>query len=318
MNKLNLKNINLNSPYVVYEREDKQHEFYFWSDNGVEYDIGFAPNNSIIPSGAIEVGINNREHKASHRDPNFLKTFTAIIEEFFACNDDVMLYLAETGDGKQQFRNRLFVIWFNTYENRHQFVMKTAEGKLEDQDNFMALIAKVDNPRLNQAMEEFDETAEILFGEPPHQHITKINNNMKKDIKIYYSKKRAVAVLLAIPVLCGLMFWVFYHFNANLWSYGSPLIIALIVYGSICYKIYKQRVCMTITDEYLEINSKDKWTVCFCDVEEFYRADYDVIGIRYKKDNENCRPDDEIPTRTMDINPQKLLYLLNKKIFQAK
>ena len=47
---------------------------------------------------------------------------------------------------------------------------------------------------------------------------------MKKDIKIYYSKKRAVAVLLAIPVLCGLMFWVFYHFNANLWSYGSPLI----------------------------------------------------------------------------------------------
>jgi len=75
---------------------------------------------------------------------------------------------------------------------------------------------------------------------------------------------------------------------------------------------------MTITDEYLEINSKDKWTVCFCDVEEFYRADYDVIGIRYKKDNENCRPDDEIPTRTMDINPQKLLYLLNKKLFQAK
>ena len=29
---------------------------------------------------------------------------------------------------------------------------------------------------------------------------------------------------------------------------------------------------MTITDEYLEINSKDKWTACFCDVEEFYRA----------------------------------------------
>ena len=29
MNKLNLKNINLQAPYTVHEREDKQHEFYF-------------------------------------------------------------------------------------------------------------------------------------------------------------------------------------------------------------------------------------------------------------------------------------------------
>ena len=31
MNKLNLKNINLQAPYTVHEREDKQHEFYFWT-----------------------------------------------------------------------------------------------------------------------------------------------------------------------------------------------------------------------------------------------------------------------------------------------
>ena len=28
MNKLNLKNINLQAPYTVHEREDKQHEFW--------------------------------------------------------------------------------------------------------------------------------------------------------------------------------------------------------------------------------------------------------------------------------------------------
>ena len=33
MNKLNLKNINLQAPYTVHEREDKQHEFYFWSES---------------------------------------------------------------------------------------------------------------------------------------------------------------------------------------------------------------------------------------------------------------------------------------------
>ena len=153
------------------EREDKQHEFYFWSDFGIVYDISFVPNDSIIPSGAIEVGINNREHKDSPRDPKFLMTFTAIIEEFFACNNDIMLYFAETGDGKQQFRNRLFVIWFNNYENRHNYVLKTAEGKMEGQDNFMALIAQADNPRLAQALEEFEETAAILFDPPIKRHL---------------------------------------------------------------------------------------------------------------------------------------------------
>ena len=53
MNKLNLKNINLQAPYTVHEREDKQHEFYFWSDFGIVYDINFTPNDSIIPSGAL-------------------------------------------------------------------------------------------------------------------------------------------------------------------------------------------------------------------------------------------------------------------------
>lgn len=159
-----------------------------------------------------------------------------------------------------------------------------------------------------------------------------------KKIKIYYSRKRAVAVLLAIPLLLGLMLWVFYHFNANRWSFVAPLFIALACYGSICYRIYQQRVCMIITDEYLEVNSKSKWRVCFRDVEEFYRADYDLIGIRYKKTHENWRPDAEIeedrkerlnnvdapgavyeiPTRTMDIKPQKLLDLLNQKLYKQK
>ena len=117
MNKLNLKNINLHAPYEVRERDDVKHEFYFWSEYGIEYDISFVPNHSIIPSGAYEIGINNRGHHTSPGDPKFLQTLTAIIEEFFNSNNDVMLYLAETGDGKQIFRNRLFVMWFNNYQN---------------------------------------------------------------------------------------------------------------------------------------------------------------------------------------------------------
>ena len=74
MNKLNLKNINLHAPYEVRERDDVKHEFYFWSEYGIEYDISFVPNHSIIPSGAYEIGINNRGHHTSPGDPKFLTT----------------------------------------------------------------------------------------------------------------------------------------------------------------------------------------------------------------------------------------------------
>lgn len=66
-------------------------------------------------------------------------------------------------DKKQAFRNRLFVRWFNTYEHRDQYVIKTAEGKMNKQMNFLAIILRKDNPRLQQAFDEFDETIAFLF-----------------------------------------------------------------------------------------------------------------------------------------------------------
>ena len=47
-----------------------------------------------------------------------------------------MLYITETGDGKQMFRNRLFVIWFNTYVHHDKYIIRTAEGKMDGEDNF--------------------------------------------------------------------------------------------------------------------------------------------------------------------------------------
>lgn len=74
-----------------------------------------------------------------------------------------MLYLAETGDGKQAFRNRLFIRWFNNYEQREKYFIKTAEGKMDGQMNFLAIISRMDNPNLQLVIEEFSETVSFLF-----------------------------------------------------------------------------------------------------------------------------------------------------------
>ena len=79
-----------------------------------------------------------------------------------------MLYITETEDKKQASRNRLFVRWFNTYEYRDQYIIKTAEGKMNGQINFLAIISRKDNPNLPQAIAEFDETISFLF-DPPEE-----------------------------------------------------------------------------------------------------------------------------------------------------
>lgn len=163
MNTLNLENINSKSPYNVTQRVDTPCVLSFYTDFGVEYEIVIKSNDIFIPSGAYVLDIINVWHQTSPGDPKFRQTLMAIVEEFFRQNNDVMLYVTETKDKKQASRNRLFVRWFNTYEYRDQYVIKTAEGKMNNQLNFQAIILRKDNPRLQQAFEEFDETIAFLF-----------------------------------------------------------------------------------------------------------------------------------------------------------
>ena len=164
MNTLRLENINLHAPYRVLQDPERHNNFYFVSDSGARFDIDFTINESIIPSGAYEFGITNRLHERSPLDPKLRLTIFAIVEEFFEVNgNEAMLYLADTGDRKQAFRNRLFVRWFNLYEHRDKFIIQTAEGKMDGQMNFLAIISRITNPRLAEIIEEFDETISFLF-----------------------------------------------------------------------------------------------------------------------------------------------------------
>ena len=166
MNTLRLHVINSHSPYEVRQNPHDVNSYLFKTDANVEYVISFVENNSIVPSGTYEFGINNPKHNKSPLDPKLRNTIFAIVEEFFDVNgDEAMLYLADTGDGKQAFRNNLFIRWFNLYEHRDNFIIKTAEGIMDGEMNFLAIISRKDNPRLNMVIEQFEETISFLFDE---------------------------------------------------------------------------------------------------------------------------------------------------------
>ena len=164
MNPLDLAYINRLAPYKV------------WTENGCDYlvetsydllfKIGFMDDYSIWQSGAYQFYINNESHRPSPNDEKLKATVFRIIEAFFTANPDILLYICETGDGRQAFRSRLFIRWFSNYSGRDAYVMQTAEVKEGKTKNFAALIVQKSNPRLEEILAEFNETISILTNKP--------------------------------------------------------------------------------------------------------------------------------------------------------
>lgn len=164
MNPLDMNRINRLSPYKVWTEDERN--YLIETNRGHIFVIGFMDDYSIWTTGAYQFTINNRTNYPSPLDMKLRETILLLIEAFFAANPDILLYICETGDGKQAYRSRLFIRWFNSYSNRDAYVLETAEVQDGDTRNFAALIVQKSNPRLKSIIAEFDETISILTDKP--------------------------------------------------------------------------------------------------------------------------------------------------------
>ena len=89
MNTLCISNINLRSPYAVWEENG---EYVFISENNILYAIGFEYDDSIR-YGAFWLNIINRSQKKSPNDKKLQYTIICVIEEFFRVNPNILLYV---------------------------------------------------------------------------------------------------------------------------------------------------------------------------------------------------------------------------------
>ena len=171
MKPLDLNYVNRFAPYKVWT--DGGHDYFVETDHDLLFKIGFVDDQSIWLENAYQFTINNESHRPSPNDPKLKETFYRLIEAFFSANPDILLYICDTGDGKQVLRSRLFVRWFTTYRFRDLYVLRTAEieeiieekaGKT--QMNFAALIVQKSNPKLKEIIREFDDTISLLSNKP--------------------------------------------------------------------------------------------------------------------------------------------------------
>lgn len=163
---IDLLHFNSVSPYAV-SLSTIEGFYEFVTDFGVRYSIGFLFDESIITSGAYQFIISNVNHQVSPKDDKVRNTIMLMIDEFFRQNEDVLLYICETGDGKQAMRNRLFQYWFSQYEKKNDFTFLSSS--VTDSDgvvNYATIIISNKSPRLTDVVSEFTETIR-LFQEKP-------------------------------------------------------------------------------------------------------------------------------------------------------
>ena len=155
MNTLNIARINERSPYEVWQSSEG--DYNFQTEFDVLYRISFRIEQTIWDDGAYEFSIINQNQKSSPNDKKVRDTIFILIEEFFACNPDILLYQCETGDNRQDMRDRLFLRWFKEYGNRNNYFIKVSTIVAEQVTNYTAIIVQKDNPQIETIIKDFDD-----------------------------------------------------------------------------------------------------------------------------------------------------------------
>lgn len=164
MKVLDVNIINQSAPYGV-RLEDGKYRFH--SDYDIAYVVEFDPDDIFETVHAYWFGVINRSHLPSPNDPKVRATIICIIEEFFRQNPEILLYMCDSSEDQQAMRNRLFLRWFNGYEQQKQFVIRTAKILDEGIETYVAMIVQRSNPQLDYIIQQFDEqTAQFRDNKP--------------------------------------------------------------------------------------------------------------------------------------------------------
>ncbi len=168
MKPLSLQWINASAPYEVQWHEASR-TYRFASDFGVELAIAFDEDDIIEAAESYTLSIINVNNLPSPSDAKVRDTIMLIIENFFDMNQAALLYICESGDGRQKMRGRLFELWFATYKLKERIMLMPASIEdAEGVDNFAALLLRKDNPDFVNIVADFSDTVAMLKLKPEH------------------------------------------------------------------------------------------------------------------------------------------------------
>lgn len=151
MKPLSLQAINRVAPYKVTKLSESS--FVFITPSGMIYHIFIDEDMDIAGCKSYQFVISNNE-KGPY-DPFVKTTILAILYEFFDKNDEIILYICDTSDGREASRNRLFLRWFKQEDIGRRFIIKNTCKEIEGETFYIAIILQKSNPMLHAVIDEF-------------------------------------------------------------------------------------------------------------------------------------------------------------------
>ena len=151
--KILAETINLNSPYKV--TEEDENIFMFETKYGITYSAGFVKDTSFMGDGVYQFFLTKTSSKKGGKDEDIFETVKVIIEEFFAQEESIMLYICDTADGRQASRDRLFRAWFHSYVESASYSMYTDTMTIDNVRYISSVLMRKDYPMLTQVLIKF-------------------------------------------------------------------------------------------------------------------------------------------------------------------
>ena len=152
---LSAEAINSRAPYLVRQIDDGV--FVFITKHGISYTVGFIPDTSFMEKGVYQFFLTKTSRKKGRQDEDISETIRVIIEEFFAQEESVMLYICDTTDGRQATRDRLFRAWFYSYIESASYTMCTDTMTIDNIRYFSSVILRNNHPMRNQVLNKFHD-----------------------------------------------------------------------------------------------------------------------------------------------------------------
>lgn len=145
---------NLLSPFEI--NEDEPLDYTFLNRDGIKYHATFYPVEYLYPQFPKTYSFSiEPEDKRAHRiDPRISATIVEILRRFFSINENAMIMVCDSTDGKEGKRRKLFDRWFENFAD-DSILRYDASAPLEEYQLHISIYFRNDNPNKNALVKAF-------------------------------------------------------------------------------------------------------------------------------------------------------------------
>ena len=160
MIRFSLARLQQDAPYELILSGDS---FVFQTDLGIHYSVSFTKEDiTFADCETYQLIIRKIEEQRTHHDHKVEATIMAILDEFFRSNIEILLYMCDTSDRREEFRDRLFLTWLEKYADKERFTYCRAHAVVEGQGIFFVILIENRHPKLQAIVEDFKDKAALL------------------------------------------------------------------------------------------------------------------------------------------------------------